>query len=650
MSKLLINSIFICILSILFTSIDSKILVKADNEINFSCDRNIYYILIDVIFANKPPKLYYPFNLMIFSSEVIDFKCMLDYPKKKIYCFHSFSDELDYIKKDEHFQFPYPFPELDDIEWDYDTFLKNVYLRVWDSKSDCGNENIYNVTDKNYKKWDLEGSLSNLENGQCVTASISKEDFHKYYFDMVLSLEGGEIYEQFQKNPNTTIKLMQDIWVPLLPQEDEDDELLDEFFFAYCSNPRIINKKNYDNIKLNCYIPIDLDLIFNGEIRIGPFFDKIYIRNGKKIEIITTYIKINETNGKTFASLGDQESGIICPNQPFFTIESKDDITMGLFENETNEYTFFLTGTLSNGYYSFKNGTVVELIETYKDINFSLVVKDNFIDSDENEVNVSCLLPKGTPYNEESLAIIKCKGIKEQKSVQNNNIDIVLNWKIKENNNFNNIIINWPDDHDDIKKKNIYGYKLTGLSIRQSNFGCHNNKFDFYAYIYDLGSEPKLSFELPLSNPKNLIADCELFDRTALKCSINLKHKKLSKGTKVTLPPLGSENIIDTEEGNRIIFTMNNFTQINNDHDFYVETKEECGDYLVVGTLKDLGISHKTSVVLYILIIIFFTIILAGVIVYLLYKVGIYYKRGKKLTASEETKDSNSTIGGRVIK
>jgi hypothetical protein len=323
---------------------------------------------------------------------------------------------------------------------------------------------------------------------------------------------------------------------------------------------------------------------------------------------------------------------------------------MGLFENETNEYTFFLTGTLSNGYYSFKNGTVVELIETYKDINFSLVVKDNFIDSDENEVNVSCLLPKGTPYNEESLAIIKCKGIKEQKSVQNNNIDIVLNWKIKENNNFNNIIINWPDDHDDIKKKNIYGYKLTGLSIRQSNFGCHNNKFDFYAYIYDLGSEPKLSFELPLSNPKNLIADCELFDRTALKCSINLKHKKLSKGTKVTLPPLGSENIIDTEEGNRIIFTMNNFTQINNDHDFYVETKEECGDYLVVGTLKDLGISHKTSVVLYILIIIFFTIILAGVIVYLLYKVGIYYKRGKKLTASEETKDSNSTIGGRVIK
>ena len=131
MPKLMINSIFLCIFCFLFHSINTKILVKAGNEINFSCDRNIYYILIDVIFSQKPPKEYYPFNLMIYSSEELNFKCMLDFTKSKIYCFHAFSDELDYIVEDAHFQFPYPFPELDEIEWDYETFLQKVYRRVW---------------------------------------------------------------------------------------------------------------------------------------------------------------------------------------------------------------------------------------------------------------------------------------------------------------------------------------------------------------------------------------------------------------------------------------------------------------------------------------------------------------------------------------
>ena len=652
MPKLMINSIFLCIFCFLFHSINTKILVKAGNEINFSCDRNIYYILIDVIFSQKPPKEYYPFNLMIYSSEELNFKCMLDFTKSKIYCFHAFSDELDYIVEDTHFQFPYPFPELDEIEWDYETFLQKVYRRVWDAKSECGNENIYNVKDINYKKWDLEGSLTKLENGRCITASVSKENFHKYTFDMTISLNSGEIIDRFKKNPNTTIELLQELWIPLLRQEDEDEkdeENGGEFYFAYCSTSEKITNNNYSNLKLRCYIPIDLELIFNGAIRIGSFFDKIYIKQEQNVDIITIYIKTNDIE-KQYASLGEEENGIICPNQPVFTIDSKDDITMGLYDNTTNKYTFFLTGTLSNGYYAFRNGTVVELTETYKDISFNLVVQDNFIDSDENEVNAACILPNGSPFNEKSMAIIKCIAAKEQKSNQNNNVDIVLNWNIKENNHFNNIIINWPDEYDDINRKNIYGYQLMGLSIRQSNYGCHNNKFDFYVYIYDLGREPKLSFELPLSNPKNTIADCEIFDKTALKCSINLKHKKFSKGTKVMLPPLGSENIIDTDEGNRVIFTMNNFTQINNDHDFYVLTNEECGDYLVVGTLKDLGMSHKTSVALYIIIIFVICVIIAGLIVYFLYKVGIYYKKGKKLTSAEETKEANSTIGATIKK
>ena len=201
---------------------------------------------------------------------------------------------------------------------------------------------------------------------------------------------------------------------------------------------------------------------------------------------------------------------------------------------------------------------------------------------EESDVNVTCVLPYGSPYDVRNGANIKCIGTKEATSNQNNNVDITLNWNLKANNNFNQLIISWPKSHD-VNKKNIYGYELTGLSIRQTNYGCHNNNFDFYVYIYDLGREPKLTFNLPLTSPKSTNANCQIFDSTALKCSINLKHQKLSKGSKVQLPSMGTETEIFTDEGNTIIFAMNNFSEINNDNDFYVKTKEDCGDYLVVG-------------------------------------------------------------------
>ena len=287
---------------------------------------------------------------------------------------------------------------------------------------------------------------------------------------------------------------------------------------------------------------------------------------------------------------------------------------------------------------------LINILFSYKDISFNLIVQDNLIDSDEKEVNVSCILPTDSPYLLRNKAIIKCIGAKENISNQNRNVDIILNWKLKANNNFNDIIISWPLNFDGLHKKNIYSYQLTGLSIRQTNFGCHNNNFDFYVYIYDLGREPKLSFELPLSSPISTTSNCQVFDSVTLKCSINLKHKKLSKGTKVMLPDKGTQNEIFTEDGNTIIFNMNNLTEINNNHDFYVKTEETCGDYLVVGALKDMGISHNTSVALYVLVIIFICIFIVGFILYIAYNLRLRYKKGRKLSVSEESKNNSSNI------
>lgn len=652
------NLLLICFFFLSLVNISqSTVLIKAGNEMTFSCDKNIYYITIEMIFSGKPKQEQYSFTLNLANPEKLGFKCMLDYSKSQLFCLHAFSEENDYIEKDTYLQFPYPFPELEDIEWDYETFLQKIYRKVWTATSDCGNDDIFNKNSLNYEVWKMKGRISHLQNGKCLIAAVTKEDNHKYIFDLNVSFEDGDIIQKLKnakEGENAEIELIQEMWVPLLSNEEieekkeKEKEFNDYFPYAYCTSKEKITKANYNNFNFNCYISIKTNTIFNDVIRITSFFDKMYIRQNNKTNIVSTFFDIyaqpKEQGEKPYISLDEKDQGIICPNQPVFTIDTKDEITMGLYYPETNKYTFFLSGTLTNGYYVFKNGSTIELNETYKDITFNLVIEDNLLDDeDENERNVTCLLPTGSPYNIKNEALIKCIGSKENKSNINKNVDITLNWEIKDNNDFRNIIISWPKVFDESYKKNLYGYELTGLSIRQSNFGCHNNNFDFYVYIYNLYREPKLIFDLPLSLPKDYDATCEIFDPTALKCSLNLKHKKLSKGEKVMLPPMGTENEIITDEGNRIVFTMNNFSKINNDHDFYVVLEESCGDYMVVGTLKDMGMSHNTSVALYIIIIVLICLFIVGMIIYFGYKIKLRYKRGSKLTTAEENKDKSNT-------
>ena len=626
------------LLYIIIESTNCTVLVKAGNNIKHNCENNIYYIKIDVLFSEKPPEEVYFFTLNLASPENLSFKCMLDYSKSQIYCSRAISDEADYITKETYLQLPYPFPELDDIEWDYETFLQKIYRKVWAAGQECGNEDILNTLSAKRTNWDIEGVVTSIENGICKPASVNNEGISKYYFDMHISFNKGKYID------NTKTEILQEIWVPLLPREEENKQKTKnyqrDFVFAYCKE----KNNTSSNTILNCEIPIEEKSIFHGIIKIGSFYDEIYINHNKEKSIVSLFIQVK--NSQNYLTLLDNEQGIICPNQPLFTIESKNDITMGEYYNENNKYTFYLIGTLSNGYYVFKNGTTVELNETYKDIKFNLKIDDNLLDSDEEDQYVNCVLPHGAPFQVKRKAKIECIGKKDKKEEQNSNVDISLNWKLKANNNFTNIIISWPKTIDESYKKNIYSYHLTGLSIRQSNFACHSNNFDFYVYIYNLYHEPKISFNLPLTLPKNGIAKCDLFDKTALKCSLNLKHKKLSKGARVMLPELGSKNEIFTLEGNIIYFTMNNFSKINNDHDFYVNLEEECGDYLVVGTLKDMGMSHKSSVVTYVLIIVIISLIVVGFIIYFSWKIHKRRKRGQKLMNGEE-KVGNYTLGAK---
>ena len=61
------------------------------------------------------------------------------------------------------------------------------------------------------------------------------------------------------------------------------------------------------------------------------------------------------------------------------------------------------------------------------------------------------------------------------------------------------------------------------------------------------------------------------------------------------------------------------------------------------GTLKDLGMSHKTSVVTYVLLIVFIFLFVFGSAAYIAYRCKLNYDRGNKLTVNEENKSKTST-------
>ena len=63
------------LLFLLINLTNCGVLIKAGNEMAFSCDKNVYLITIDVLFSGKPPKDQYPFTLKLSIPDKLQFKC-----------------------------------------------------------------------------------------------------------------------------------------------------------------------------------------------------------------------------------------------------------------------------------------------------------------------------------------------------------------------------------------------------------------------------------------------------------------------------------------------------------------------------------------------------------------------------------------------
>ena len=507
----------------------------------------------------------------------------------------------------------------------------------------------------------------------------------------------GELYEGLKKAKNDkkteNIKFLHNILVPILLGEKSGKGVTRfkkdyDYKYAVCSFDSEISESNFDEKKgivLNCTIPINRISNFRGPIQIKPFSDYAYVEHtdadgktnvqliGIKFDISSK--KENEDNNESdnssdeetdevtdtkkssnsnerrlqndisisepnFLILDSKLHAFICPDIPVLVIKDYNDgIQFGGLSKTGKKFLFLLYGYLSNGY-DFSKEELTLADYTTEEIAFYLTVIDNLEKDDSKKLRVKCTIPIGSPINDKQTIEIDCKGSK-LRSI--NNTDLILNWNWKENNEFDNLIVKWP--YSSTGKKHIFYYDVQGLSLKNDDYGCFENKFYFYLYVYDLKAEPQISFNLPLEYPRNSVAECKLFDSKTFKCMIDLRLKKISKNSKIIISNELGE-YLPNQEKNIVLFKMRNNS---NTIDFVLPVKEDCGDMVLVGALKDVGYSYIQVIFIIIGCFTLFILIIVGIILCITYEIThrdtkqTYHKQVDESGAPNP--DVNKTLG-----
>ena len=612
------HTIFIFLVFSFFVSLSQSedqvdtIVYPKDNNIIQYCRDNAFYIKFDVRFSKNLTKII-PFEIELPLPNRLPFKCIIDGPKSNIFCFHSFNNHVWSLSADSRMEIPYSFPYIEGIRWDYDSFLRRIYRYLWRTTENCGliysREMRIDGNPVDNVKMVLE--VSEISGGKC---SASRYD---YSFNMKLKLNEGEYVDQLksakENKKNYSMKFLNKFYVPVLIGDKRERGTTTfrkdyEYKYAICSYNEEINQNNFDKedgFNFECHISVSRYIKFKGPLQIKPFTDLNYISStdteGKtsinliqvKFEILASSqtkepselrnlkpVNINEINEPNFLILDSNLNIYICPDIPTLTIKNYNEgIQFGGINTSGSKFLFLLYGYLSNGY-EYVNGTLTYLDMTKEEIKFYLKVTDN-LETDNQKKSVKCTIPSGSSINKNILVEVRCIGPRPPIRT-NNNTDLILNWAWEENNYFDDILIRWP--YDLTKKKHIFFYDVKGLSVKKSDFGCFENKFFFYLYVYDLKAEPKISFNLPLTYPKDTRAICKLYNSVTFKCIIDLRLKRLAKGDKVIIS--NEENkYVGNPESNIVLYKVSNDSE-SSQFNFVIPVEEDCGDFLAIHICK----------------------------------------------------------------
>ena len=356
--------------------------------------------------------------------------------------------------------------------------------------------------------------------------------------------------------------------------------------------------------------------------------------------------EIIKKSTKEYLLLDNKKSNFICPDMPVFEISNiKNGISYDPNPENNDKYGIILKGYLKNGFKVTEN-KLIPMEFTTQDIKFNISIMNNLAEKvSEKKNNIYCSLKSGTMFLKDEVTEIKCEGDKKEQT-EKQNTDLSINWASKENKYLKNILIKWPKDLTDIKvhSKKIYSYEIYALSIKKTDYDCFNNKFYFYIDILDINSEPQINFNISLLKP-NLPAQCKLYSSDTLKCFLDLKLKKVSKGTNIRLPLPGNYNI-STSEGNYINFTVFNFIGENETEvaDEGIVTHKACGRNVLVGTVQNIGYDYVSAIIIIICFFITAGIIFVCVIFCITYQITHRNrKKGYFAQVEEKHKEVNVT-------
>ena len=686
-----------------FSIITSKINIKA-NSVESFCTNNNFYFQLNVQYSSKPTN-YIPFTLEVIYPETLLFRCLISPNTDKIFCYANFENNDLVIKEGNGIELPYPFPEIEDIEWDYDSFLNLVYRRVWKLEDTCGDAELgYELSNLAINNWGFISNVKILNKREC---NINSENNMKFNFKMSLNVIGGTLKKELSDNgEDFYIKILHSIIVPFelgKKRKDSFNFKTDKYYHAancYLENNEI-NLKSLNDLVFNCDVPLTNKKLFSGPLRIESFYDHLYVeinsksKGTKEIKFIKMYFNTlqdqvlptantnaqendkdiillnknkryldvdenekkettkkkkkdddDDDDEKKYIILDNELSVYHCPDKPIFKIigSNMGGIQYQTNVNNTNKFDIFLVGTLDYGIKNLKLDED-ELENMYRNINFKLTIDDNFVKDTKNKqriINCKFNDDVDTPTeSDEELYVVQCEGTKLD--TKNANVDFSINHKLSENRFYKNLIIEWPKDIE-TNTKQIYSYKIQALAMKNGDFGCFENKFYFYIYIYDLNYEPQVRFNIQLSRPKSYEATCELYNSYTLKCYIDLTLKKISIGTKILLSN-DTTSVIATREGNEVFFDTSKVQPINR----YIYSEENCGDFVVVGALKNAGFSYW-EVIGIIIGCIGFVVIVGIIVCYIvLYHIisknrkGQYYAHKEELDKTVGIKGNNST-------
>ena len=354
--------------------------------------------------------------------------------------------------------------------------------------------------------------------------------------------------------------------------------------------------------------------------------------------------KTSNKKKKNYLLLDNRVTNFICPDKPIFEIvDSQKGIIYEPILQKEDKYNIILTGYLKNGY-KILDDTIIPLEYTTKEINFNLSITNNLVEEiSEKKKYIPCTLNSGTFFLEKETTKIKCIG---DKNDQNNleNTDLTINWASKENKYLNNILIKWPKILN-VHSKKVYSYKIKALSIKKTDHVCFDDKYIFYINIFDLKSEPQITFQFDMKMPSGTKSNCKLYTSNMLKCYIDLRLKRIKKESKIKLPQPGNYNITTTE-GNYINFTILEFSNENETafEDEGIFSEQACGNNMFIGAIQDIGYEYSSAIAIIVSILVIFFVAFLGIGYCIIYEINIRNKKGDYFAHTEEKKvNTNNT-------